>query len=197
MPGTFGGHENRAGSAKGCQHIGNAVIHQGSRGTCSQLGARLQLFPVLGAGQLCQLLRIRLNQRRLYLPRNGGDQRRLRGIDGDLALISAGAQLCTQFGVICCIQAARQRTGEHHPIRNLCLGDHERIQGVAQLRGELGTGGVKLSGRAVRINHGDIRADRLTRGQIRKLHTARRKGGQHGVGSLSRNHRNSRHLRSM
>ena len=116
MPGTFGGHENRAGPAKGCQHIGNAVIHQGSCGTCGQLGARLQLFPILGAGQLCQLLRIRLNQRRLYLPRNGSDQRRLRGIDGDLAFISAGAQLRTQLGIIRCLQSARQRTGEYHPI---------------------------------------------------------------------------------
>ena len=49
----------------------------------------------------------------------------------------------------------------------------------------MGAGSVQLGGGAIGVHHGDVRANRLTGRQVRKLDIHRRQSGQHRVGGLA------------
>ena len=77
VPDTLLGHEHRTCATQGGQHILNTATQQLLSGAGRQLGAGLQLLPVIATGQLGQLLGIGLNQRGLVLTRYSRNQRRL------------------------------------------------------------------------------------------------------------------------
>ena len=52
VPDTFLGHEHRAAAAQGGQHVLDAVAKQLLSGAGGQLGAGLQLLPIIATGQL-------------------------------------------------------------------------------------------------------------------------------------------------
>ena len=156
MPDTLLGHEHRAAATEGGKHILDTVAEQLLGGASGQLGASLQLLPVIATGQLSQLLRVGLNQGGLMLTGNGRNQRRLRGINSNLALVAGGAQCRHQLGVVGRLQARRQRTSQNHPVGTLGTLNHQLVQLLTQFSIKNGAGGVQLGGGTIRINHGDV-----------------------------------------
>ena len=192
MPDTLLGHEHRAAATEGGKHILDTVAEQLLGGASGQLGASLQLLPVIATGQLSQLLRIGLNQGGLVLTGDGRNQRRLRSINSDLALIAGGAQCRHQLGVVGRLQTRRQRTSQNHPVGTLRALNHQLIQLLTQFSIKNGAGGVQLGGGTVRVNHGDVRANRLAGGQVSELDVHSLQCGQHRVGGLTGHNRHSR-----
>ena len=87
---------------------------------------------------------------------DGRNQRRLRGIDSDLALVAGGAQCRHQLGVVGRFQARRQRTSQNHPVGTLGTLNHQLVQLLTQFGIKNGAGGIQLGGGTIRINHGDV-----------------------------------------
>ena len=79
VPDTLLSDQHCTAAAEGGKHVLDAVAEQLLGGAGGQLGAGLQLLPVIATGQLSQLLRVGLNQGGLVLTGDGRNQRRLRG----------------------------------------------------------------------------------------------------------------------
>ena len=193
VPDTLLGDQHCTTAAEGGKHVLDAVAEQLLGGAGGQLGASLQLLPVIATGQLSQLLRVGLNQGGLVLTGDGRDQRRLRGINSNLALVAGGAQCRHQLGIVGRLQARRQRTGQNHPVGALGTLNHQRIQLLTQFGVKNGAGGVQLGGGAIRINHGNVRANRLTGGQVSELNIHSLQCGQHRVGGFTGHDGEGRH----
>ena len=116
MPDTLLSDQHGTAATEGGKHVLDAVAEQLLGGAGGQLGAGLQLLPVVATGQLSQLLRVGLNQGGLVLTGDGRNQRRLRGINSNLALVAGGAQCRHQLGVVGRLQTRRQRTTQSAPL---------------------------------------------------------------------------------
>ena len=193
VPDTLLSDQHCAAAAEGGKHVLDAVAEQLLGGAGGQLGASLQLLPVIATGQLSQLLRIGLNQGGLVLTGDGRNQRCLRGVNRNLARITGGAQSRHQLGVVGRLQTRRQRTRQNHPVGTLGTLNHQLVQLLTQLGIKNGAGGVQLGGGAVRVNHGDVRADRLTGGQVSELDVHSLQCGQHRVGGFTGHNGEGRH----
>ena len=193
VPNTLLSDQHCTAATEGGKHVLNAVTEQLLGGAGGQLGASLQFLPVIATGQLSQLLRVGLNQGGLVLTGDGRNQRRLRGINSDLALVAGGAQCRHQLGVVGRFQTRRQRTSQNHPVGTLGTLNHQLVQLLTQFSIKNGAGGVQLGGGAVRVNHGDVRANRLTGGQVSELNVHSLQCGQHRVGGFTGHNGEGRH----
>ena len=124
---------------------------------------------------------------------DGRNQRRLRGINSNLALVARGAQCRNQLGIVGRFQTRRQRTSQNHPAGTFGMLNHQLVQLLTQFSIKNSAGGVQLGGGAVRVNHGDVRAYRLTGGQVSELNVHSLQCGQHRVGGFTGHNGEGRH----